>query len=165
MLGKPSTGTAAVQSATVTRSVVSTSISATGNLETAKSLADGTAAQKITFEVGNIYRPRFTPRSFNAIFAHQVLQHLRQPIEAIRQMRELLAPGGVLLASVPHDADSHHTVLFNDESDAVRLAKTAFDDVQVLRQEPGGRVVDFGRLGPPPVSYLLVCRGPSRPSP
>jgi ubiquinone/menaquinone biosynthesis C-methylase UbiE len=65
-------------------------------IETAKSLADGKATQKIAFEVGNIYRPRFTPQSFDAIFAHQVLQHLRQPTEAIRQMRELLAPGGVL---------------------------------------------------------------------
>ena len=65
-------------------------------IETARSLADGKAAQKITFEVGNIYRPRFAPQSFDAIFAHQVLQHLRQPIEAIGQMRELLAPGGVL---------------------------------------------------------------------
>ncbi len=64
-------------------------------IETARALADGKAA-KIAFEVGNIYQPRFAPGSFDAIFSHQVLQHLRQPMEAVRQMRELLASGGIL---------------------------------------------------------------------
>jgi ubiquinone/menaquinone biosynthesis C-methylase UbiE len=65
-------------------------------IETARSLIDGKTGSKLTFEVGNIYEPRFAPLSFDAVFAHQVLQHLRQPVEAIRQMRELLAPGGIL---------------------------------------------------------------------
>ena len=64
-------------------------------IETAQSQVEG-RAEKITFEVGNIYQPRFAPASFDAVFAHQVLQHLRQPVEAIRQMRELLVPGGIL---------------------------------------------------------------------
>ena len=65
-------------------------------VETARLLAAGNSVRNVTFEVGNIYKPRFEPGSFDAIFAHQVLQHLRHPVDAIRQMRELLATSGVL---------------------------------------------------------------------
>jgi len=63
-------------------------------IETAKSIVGENS--NLSFEVGNIYEARFDPGSFNAMFAHQVLQHLRQPVDALRQMRTLLAPGGVL---------------------------------------------------------------------
>jgi SAM-dependent methyltransferase len=65
-------------------------------IATARSLASATAAGNLTFEVGSIYEPRFAAGTFNAVFAHQVLQHLRNPVDALRQMRALLAPGGVL---------------------------------------------------------------------
>ena len=65
-------------------------------IETAKSLADATSAQNLRFEVGSVYEPRFAPGSFDAVFTHQVMQHLRRPVDALRQMRALLAPGAVL---------------------------------------------------------------------
>src|ERR1700694_5746526 len=65
-------------------------------IETARSLANARPAKHLTFEVGNIYEPRFPAESFDAIFAHQVLQHLRRPVDALRQFRALLTPGGVL---------------------------------------------------------------------
>jgi ubiquinone/menaquinone biosynthesis C-methylase UbiE len=65
-------------------------------IETARALARGGAARHLTFEVGNIYEPRFDKGSFDAIFAHQVLQHLRRPVEALRQFRHLLTPGGIV---------------------------------------------------------------------
>jgi ubiquinone/menaquinone biosynthesis C-methylase UbiE len=65
-------------------------------IATAKSLAGATAARNLSFEVGSIYEPRFAPGTFDAVFTHQVMQHLRRPVDALRQMRALLAPGGVL---------------------------------------------------------------------
>jgi ubiquinone/menaquinone biosynthesis C-methylase UbiE len=65
-------------------------------IETAKVLVHEKPLQHLSFEVGNIYEPRFAHGSFDAVFAHQVLQHLRQPVDALRQMQALLAPGGVL---------------------------------------------------------------------
>ena len=65
-------------------------------IATARSLADATTAPNLSFEVGSVYGSRFGPGTFDAVFAHQVLQHLRHPVEALRQMRTLLAPGGVL---------------------------------------------------------------------
>jgi ubiquinone/menaquinone biosynthesis C-methylase UbiE len=65
-------------------------------IATARSLASGTPARNLTFEVGNIYRPRFAAGTFDAVFLHQVMQHLRHPVDALRQLRALLAPGGML---------------------------------------------------------------------
>ena len=65
-------------------------------IETAKSLADTTPARNLRFEVGSVYEPRFAPGSFDAVFTHQLMQHLRRPVDALRQIRALLAPNGVL---------------------------------------------------------------------
>jgi len=69
-------------------------------IETARSLPGARAAKCLSFEVGNIYAPRFGARSFDAVFAHQVLQHLPQPVDALEQMRVLLTPGGIVGARV-----------------------------------------------------------------
>jgi SAM-dependent methyltransferase len=64
-------------------------------IDTARSLRDP-SLQSLTFEVGSIYAPPFAPGSFDAAFAHQVLQHLARPVDALAQMRNLLKPGGVV---------------------------------------------------------------------
>jgi ubiquinone/menaquinone biosynthesis C-methylase UbiE len=63
-------------------------------IETARSLANGIA--HLAFEVGDIYQPPFGAETFHAIFAHQVLQHLRRPVEALKQAQTLLKRGGVV---------------------------------------------------------------------
>lgn len=67
----------------------------TSVIDTARSLRDPSLTS-LAFEVGSIYEPRFAAESFDAIFAHQVLQHLRRPVDALLQMRNLLTPGGVI---------------------------------------------------------------------
>src|SRR5262249_47961012 len=64
-------------------------------IDTARALLDPAIAN-LTFEVGSIYQPRFAEETFDAVFAHQVLQHLRHPVEALAHMRRLLKPGGVI---------------------------------------------------------------------
>jgi len=85
-------------------------------IATAKALARTTRARNLTFEVGSIYEPRFAAETFDAVFSHQMLQHLRHPLEALRQMRALLAPGGLLGVRV---VDWGSTI-FYPESEATR---------------------------------------------
>jgi 2-polyprenyl-3-methyl-5-hydroxy-6-metoxy-1,4-benzoquinol methylase len=67
-------------------------------IETARALAKGSAPEHLSFEVGNIYQPQFASESFDVVFAHQVLQHLRRPVEALSRMGALLARNGMLCA-------------------------------------------------------------------
>ncbi len=50
----------------------------------------------LTFLVGDVYGLEFEDASFDVVFAHQVLQHLGQPVDALREMRRVLKPGGLL---------------------------------------------------------------------
>ncbi len=45
----------------------------------------------------------FAPSSFDAVFAWMVVEHLHDPVSTLKLARELLAPGGRLLLSVPND--------------------------------------------------------------
>ncbi|HEY7244555.1 MAG TPA: methyltransferase domain-containing protein [Xanthobacteraceae bacterium] len=85
-------------------------------IETARTLAKAQPAKQLSFEVGNIYEPRFPAGSFDAILAHQVLQHLRRPVEALRQMRALLSCGGMVGV---RDID-WGTTIFHPENEGMR---------------------------------------------
>jgi ubiquinone/menaquinone biosynthesis C-methylase UbiE len=56
----------------------------------------------LSFEVADVYELRFADGTFDVVYAHQVLQHLSKPVEALREMRRVLKPGGTLAA---RDAD------------------------------------------------------------
>jgi ubiquinone/menaquinone biosynthesis C-methylase UbiE len=48
------------------------------------------------FEVGSIYDLPFPDNTFDAAFAHTVLQHISDPVTALKEMRRVLKPGGVV---------------------------------------------------------------------
>jgi len=85
-------------------------------IATAKALVRATTARNLSFEVGSIYEPRFAAGTFDAVFTHQVLQHLRHPVDALRQLRALLVPGGVLGVRVV----DWGSAIFYPESDGMR---------------------------------------------
>jgi ubiquinone/menaquinone biosynthesis C-methylase UbiE len=95
-----------------------------GVIETAKALVEGAAGHGLAFEVGNVYQPRFAADSFDAIFAHQVLQHLRRPGEALLRMRALLASGGVLGV---REVDWGGTTFFPDNPEMRRFLELYYE--------------------------------------
>ena len=46
--------------------------------------------------MGDAYALEFADDAFDVVHAHQVLQHLARPVDALREFRRVLKPGGVL---------------------------------------------------------------------
>ena len=50
----------------------------------------------VSFATGDVYRLDFPDASFDIVHAHQVLQHLADPVAALKEMRRVTAPGGIV---------------------------------------------------------------------
>ena len=120
-------------------------------IATATALARATKARNLAFEVGNIYQPRFAAETFDAVFSHQMLQHLRRPLEALRQMQALLAPGGVLGVRV---VDWGSAVFYPESEGMRRYLAIQFDLARRNGAEPNAgrylrrwlREAGFGKM-------------------
>jgi SAM-dependent methyltransferase len=71
---------------------------AAGILADASAEAERRRLTNVSFEVGDTYRLAFADRSFDVVHAHQVLQHLADPVAALTEMRRVGKPGGVIAA-------------------------------------------------------------------
>jgi ubiquinone/menaquinone biosynthesis C-methylase UbiE len=71
-------------------------------LSGARALAAAQGVTNVRFEAANVYDLPFAAGSFDVVHAHQTLQHLVDPVAALREMERVLTPGG--LAAV-RDAD------------------------------------------------------------
>jgi 2-polyprenyl-3-methyl-5-hydroxy-6-metoxy-1,4-benzoquinol methylase len=54
------------------------------------------AGVDVTFEVGDVYALAAADDSFDVVHAHQVLQHLTDPVAALREMARVCRPGGTI---------------------------------------------------------------------
>jgi ubiquinone/menaquinone biosynthesis C-methylase UbiE len=71
-------------------------------LEAARRMAADAGVDRIRFALGDIYELDFADDSFDVSHAHQVLQHLSDPVAALREMRRVTRPGGLVAV---RDAD------------------------------------------------------------
>jgi ubiquinone/menaquinone biosynthesis C-methylase UbiE len=53
---------------------------------------------RVTFAVGDAYALDAADATYDVVHAHQVLQHLSDPVAALREMRRVTKPGGVVAA-------------------------------------------------------------------
>jgi len=62
----------------------------------------GGQVSNVRFESGDVYLLEHPDDSFDVVHAHQLLQHLSDPVAALREMRRVCKPGGVIAV---RDAD------------------------------------------------------------
>lgn len=75
---------------------------AVGVLAQARREAERQRVSNVSFEVGEAYQLAFGDDNFDVVHAHQLLQHLSDPVAALVEMRRVCRPGGIVAA---RDAD------------------------------------------------------------
>jgi SAM-dependent methyltransferase len=53
---------------------------------------------RIEFRAGDVHELDFPDDTFDVVHAHQVLQHVGDPVQALREMRRVCKPGGIVAA-------------------------------------------------------------------
>ncbi len=64
--------------------------------------AEQRGLSNVTIEIGDVYRLSYDDDTFDVTHAHQVLQHLSDPVAALREMRRVTKSGGLVAV---RDAD------------------------------------------------------------
>ena len=65
-------------------------------LEKARRQAAEAEATNVAFEEGSAYDLPYGDASFDVVYAHQVMQHLADPVRALREARRVLRSGGLV---------------------------------------------------------------------
>ena len=62
-------------------------------VEVAREQHPTSSGADLSFQVGDVYALEFADETFDMVYAHQVLQHLGRPVDALAEMRRVLKPG------------------------------------------------------------------------
>ncbi|MBO1420090.1 methyltransferase domain-containing protein, partial [Streptomyces sp. FH025] len=65
-------------------------------LEQAAGYVAGRGAANVEFALADVHRLPYRDGEFDVVHAHQVLQHVADPVGALRELRRVTAPGGVV---------------------------------------------------------------------
>jgi SAM-dependent methyltransferase len=65
-------------------------------LDLARAEIDRRGLDNVDFVVGDVHALDFPDDSFDVVHAHQVLQHVADPVAALREMRRVTRPGGIV---------------------------------------------------------------------
>ncbi|MGW5938642.1 class I SAM-dependent methyltransferase [Streptomyces celluloflavus] len=71
-------------------------------LPQARATATERGVTNVHFAVGDVHALDYPDDAFDVVHAHQVLQHVGDPVQALREMRRVTAPGGIVAV---RDAD------------------------------------------------------------
>ncbi|RAJ69188.1 methyltransferase family protein [Streptomyces sp. Amel2xB2] len=88
---------------------------APGVLERARAAAEERGLRNVDFATGDVHALSYPDGAFDVVHAHQVLQHVGDPVGALREMRRVCAPGGIVAA---RDADYGAMFWYPSEDEA-----------------------------------------------
>ncbi|MCJ1300152.1 hypothetical protein MMC08_002946 [Hypocenomyce scalaris] len=96
-------------------------------LDKARSLAISEGVSNTNFQVGDIHDLPFPDNTFDIVHAHQVLQHVADPIQAFREMRRVIKQGGIVAvresASLTWYPESEGISAWREVGERMRRAK------------------------------------------
>ena len=119
-----------------------TGIDAAGDvLALARQEADRRGQTNVRFEVGDVYDLGYDDGTFDVVHAHQVLQHLSDPVAALTEMRRVCRPGGLVAA---RDGDYGGFFWFPDDPGLTEWQELYRNVARALGGEPdAGRRLPF----------------------
>ena len=79
----------------------------------------------VAFDVADLYKTPFDEGAWDVVHAHQVLQHVPDPIGALKEMRRVARPGGIIAA---RDAD-YATFTWYPHDDCLDRWLTLYHDI------------------------------------
>lgn len=100
---------------------------------------------RLRFEEYNLYDLKLETRRFDEIICYEVLEHIRNDVEILRELYRVLRPGGVLHLCCPYRLHPRHMSELldtNEQGGHVRSGYTAEDYKNIL--EPIG--FEIGRI-------------------
>ena len=65
-------------------------------LEKARATAAERGVTNVQFVVGDVHSLNYPDGTFDVVHAHQVLQHVGDPVQALREMHCVTKPGGIV---------------------------------------------------------------------
>lgn len=65
-------------------------------IEEARSMAAERGIKNVVYDVGDAHTLNFPDRTFDIVHSHQILQHIADPVSALREYRRITKPGGIV---------------------------------------------------------------------
>ncbi len=106
-------------------------------VEQAREHATKSGSTNVTFDVRSIYETGFDEGEFDVAYAHQVLQHLQDPVAALTESKRVLKPGGICAV---REVDWGAAALYPTNAALERFLEVYF----AVAESNGGRA-DAGR--------------------
>jgi SAM-dependent methyltransferase len=104
------------------------------SLEAARSSTRREGVRGVTFHRADIFNLPFETASFDHVFVCFVLEHLPQPLAALRRLKEVLKPGGTITVI----EGDHASAFYYPES---RFAQRAIDCLVEIQAASGGNAL------------------------
>jgi SAM-dependent methyltransferase len=114
--------------------ITSVDVSAASIVEARKAV-DAAGIHNVTLRQADIFHLPFPPKSFDHVFLCFVLEHLAQPVAALRALKHVLKPGGTITVI----EGDHGSTYFYPDSDCAR--KTVRCQVELQARAGGNALI------------------------
>jgi len=113
-------------------------------LEKARANASERGVTNVKFVQGSALELPFPDASFDAVHEHQVLMYLSVPVQALREMKRVCKPGGIVAA---READTSISALYPERAQVQEMARALGAVVRANGGEPdaGRRLHQWAR--------------------